>query len=101
MKKKVSVFLYLLAFMCVSTAAIANDAQDKACIMVLCLYGEKTGVGGQIECGHALAAYKKIMKKSKRTKKIMCEQTKERRLAKLATCPQDEYDIKQLVDCDE
>ncbi len=88
----------------VSSSVIAKStkekAEDKACEMVLCLYGEKTGFGGKVECDPAMAQYKKIMKKSKWGKKILCQQTKELRVAEMIACKQD-YDLWSLVDCDE
>ena len=42
-----------------STPLYAITAQETACAMVLCLHGEKTGAGGQVECNPVLAAYKK------------------------------------------
>lgn len=98
MKKTISgiVFLSLIYL----SSSLYAGAQEKACEMVLCLYGEKTGAGGKVECDPAMAEYKKIMKKSKWGSKILCQQTKELRVAEMIACDQD-YDLWSLVDCDE
>lgn len=99
MKKPVFVFLCLLALVITSVPVTARSS-DLACTMVLCLYGEKNGSGDNSGCESALSEYYKIKKTKKHSSKIKCRATKERRLAKLLTCKQDSYDVKQLVDCD-
>ena len=91
---------FIVVSLLFASPLIAGSASEKACEMVLCLYGEKTGFGGKVECDPAMAQYKKIMKKNKWTGKIMCFQTKELRLAQLLVCEQDDYDVEKLVDCD-
>jgi hypothetical protein len=95
------VFLSLIFFSSSIHAGLKSTEEEKSCEMILCLYGEKTGFGGKVECDPAMAQYKKIMKKSKWGKKILCEQTKELRIAEMQKCKDNEYDIKSLVDCDE
>lgn len=99
MEKLTTVFVFLV-LICLSSSLYAGTVEDKACEMVLCLYGEKTGFGGKVECDPAMAQYKKIMKKSKWGNKILCQQTKEIRVAEMLACDQD-YDLWSLVDCDE
>lgn len=99
MKSVISGIIFL-SLICLSNSLYAGTFEDKACEMVLCLYGEKTGFGGKIECDPAMKQYKKIMKKTKITKEIMCQQTMALRVAKMQACDQD-YDLWKLVDCDE
>ena len=98
--KTFTVFFVFLVLICLSNSLYAETGEDLACEMVLCLYGEKTGFGGEVECDPAMAQYKKIMKKSKWGNKILCQQTKELRVAEMSACDQD-YDLWSLVDCDE
>ena len=85
-------------------ACSMSKIQAKSCEQLLCLSGEKKGKN-PLECNEPLSAYKKIMKKSKWGKKILCQQTKEMRLAQLMICEQTDYSPtemwNQLVDCDD
>lgn len=101
MKKSIVISILLSLFILPGTlhANSLNDAQT-ACEMVLCLYGEKNGTGEMSECNSVMDEYRKIVKKNKITKTVLCVPTIEMRVSKLLACPQDEYDVRQLVDCD-
>lgn len=98
MKNNILCITIVLSLLLGSTSVFAGEDKKKACEMILCLYGEKSGLN-QTECDPAIKAYKKIAKKSKWSGKILCSATKELRLAQLLLCEQDEYDVKKLVDC--
>lgn len=98
MKKTISGIVFL-SLICLSSSLYAG-AKEESCEMVLCLYGEKNGNKGGVPCDNAMTQYKKIMKKSKIGSKILCQQTMELRVAKMELCEQD-YDLWDIVDCDE